>query len=686
MKKTTFVLSALFSLPMALSHADVKLPAIISDHMVLEKTAKVPVWGKADPGEEVTITLDGQTVKATAGADGKWKAILDLSKSGQGPFEMTVQGKNSIKISDVVVGEVWVASGQSNMEWTLTNTDDAQNEIAKSANPLLRQFAVKKATSAVPLDECEGRWVSASPETAGGFTAVGYYFGKALQNELKVPVGLIHTSWGGTPSEAWTSSPSLDIVPDLKAGKEKVYKLIQEQPEALKNWVTVFGEWLKTNNREDKPATDVAKYAAPDASTEGWQKVSLPGNVTAGKVSGNGVIWLRTEIERAEPSKDNLGFELGAIEGFDSIYWNGELLTALDYRNFPGTGYVRRWGKYSVPADKVKTGKNTLAIRIYAPAGPAKFPAAPKAAGKPITGEWLATEEVSFPALTSEQTASLPKAPQVLPTPQNVACQLFNGMVNPVIPYAISGAIWYQGESNAGRSHQYRSAFPLMIADWRKAWDQGDFPFYFCQLANYQDKKAAPGESGWAELREAQCMTLELPNTGQAILIDIGESGDIHPRNKKDVGLRLSLIALAKDYGKKTPYSGPMYDEVKFEGGKARVSFKQTDGGLVAKAVPETYSVVSKENKTAPTVRNSPKSELEGFAICGEDRKWVWADAKIDGNDVVVWSEQVSNPIAVRYAWSENPTVNLYNGAGLPACPFRTDSFPAATLNAKYGN
>lgn len=685
MKKTTLALSALLTLPMALSHADVKLPAIISDHMVLEKTAKVPVWGKADPGEEVTITLEGQSVKATAGADGKWKAVLDLSQSGQGPFEMTVQGKNTIKISDVVVGEVWVASGQSNMEWILTNTDDAQAEIAKSANPLLRQFAVKKATSAVPLDDCEGRWVSASPETAGAFTAVGYYFGKALQSELKVPVGLIHTSWGGTPSEAWTSEPSLDSDAGLKAGKEKLYNLIKTQPEDQKKWVTAFGEWLKTNNREDKPTTDVAKYAAPDASTEGWQKVTLPGNVAGGKISGNGTVWLRTEIERPEPSKDNIGFELGAIEGFESIYWNGELLTALDYRDYPGTGYNRRWGKYTVPPDKVKVGKNTLAIRIYSPAGPAKFPSLPKAAGKALATEWLATEETPLPALTAEQTASLPKAPAVPPGPQNVASYLFNGMVNPIIPYAISGVIWYQGESNAGRSFQYRTAFPLMITDWRKAWGQGDFPFYFCQLANYQDKKSAPADSGWAELREAQTMTLDLPNTGQAILIDIGESGDIHPRNKKDVGNRLSLIALAKDYGKKIPYSGPMYDKVKFEGGKARISFKDTDGGLVAKPVPATYTVVSKENKTAPTVRNSPNSELEGFAICGEDKKWVWADAKIDGNDVVVWSDKVSNPVAVRYAWSENPIVNLYNGAGLPACPFRTDTFPAATANGKYG-
>jgi sialate O-acetylesterase len=685
MKKTSLALSALFSLPLAAVQADVKLPAIFSDHMVLEKTAKVPVWGKADPGEEVTITLDEQTVKTTAGPDGKWQTVLNLANSGPGPFAMSVQGKNAITINDVVVGEVWVASGQSNMEWILQNTVDAEKEAAQSANPLLRQFLVKKATSATPLDECEGTWTLASPETSLKFTAVGYYFGKKLQNELKVPIGIVNTSWGGTPSEAWTSAPSLDSVPDLKAGRERVRRLLETQPDNLKKWVTAFGEWLKTTQREDKPVADAAKYAAPDANTEGWKKVTLPGPVTAEGFTGNGAIWLRTDIEQTGPAAAPLGLELGSIDGFESVYWNGELLTSLSYQDYPGDGFNRRAGKYRVPAEQVKAGKNTLAIRVYAPAAPAKFPSAPKVGGKVPPGDWIATEEFSLPALSAEQLAAVPKAPRTPPTPQHVASQLFNGMINPIVPYAISGAIWYQGESNAGRAHQYRTAFPLMITDWRNAWNQGDFPFYFCQLANYMPKKDAPGESAWAELREAQSQTLALPKTGQAILIDIGESADIHPRNKKDVGERLALIALANDYGKKVVFSGPVFDSVKFADGKARLTFKHTDGGLVAKPLPATYDVATKENKTAPLVRNSPKSELEGFAICGEDKKWVWADARIDGDSVVVWSDEVAKPVAVRYGWADNPNVNLYNGAGLPATPFRTDDFPATTANTKYG-
>lgn len=684
MKKTSLMVTALFALPLVSVHADVKLPAIISNRMVLEKTAEVPIWGKADSGEEVTVTLNEQSVKTVTGPDGKWRTALNLADAGPGPFELTVKGKNEIKISDVLVGEVWVASGQSNMEWVLKNTIDAEKEAAQSANPMLRQFLVKKATSPTPLDDCEGSWVAASPEASPNFTAVGYYFGKKLQHELKAPVGLINTSWGGTPSEAWTSGPSLDTVPDLKAAKERLFNLIANQPADQKKWVEAFGAWLKETGREDKPSPDVAAYAAPGASTEGWQKITIPGPVSGNDLTGNGTVWLRAEIDRTEPVTGALGLELGAIEGFDSVYWNGELITSLDFEDFPGSGFNRRWGKYSIPADKVKKGANTLALRIFSPAGPAKLPAAPRVGGKPVTGDWLAKAEFPLPPLTAGQLAAAPKPPANPPGPQNVASQLYNGMIHPLLPYAISGVIWYQGESNAGRAFQYRTAFPLMITDWRKAWNQGDFPFYFCQLANYQAKKDTPAESGWAELREAQSLTLALPKTGQAVLIDIGESGDIHPRNKKDVGERLALIALANDYGKDIPFSGPVYDSLKVEGNKARLSFKHIGGGLVAKPVPENYDVNTKEEKTAPTVRNSPKSELEGFAICGEDKKWVWADAKIDGDNVLVWSDQVAAPVAVRYGWAENPTVNLYNAAGLPASPFRTDDFPGATVNNKY--
>ena len=485
------------------------LPAIISDHMVLQKTARVPVWGKANPGEEVAVTLNGQTAKADADANGKWTVWLNLQNSPAGPFEMTVSGKtDKITISDVLVGEVWLASGQSNMQIPLSQSIGAIGEITRSANPSLRQFQVVRNASAIPLDDCQGRWMVASAQASADFSAVGYYFAKRLQNELNIPVGLIHASHGGTQSEAWTSAPALGSIPELKASQR--------------------------------------------AHSSEWDAV------------------------KDVPDKRQ-----------HYISWVGNSL-------------------------------------------------------------------------------------------------LFNAMIHPVLPYAIKGVIWYQGEGNTVRSWQYRTAFPLLITDWRAQWKQGDLPFYYCQLAPFEAKQSQPVENAWAELREAQSATLKLPKTGQAVLIDIGEANDIHPRNKKDVGERLAKIALAKDYGKDIPFSGPVYQSFKVEGGGIRLNFTHTDGGLVARPLPSTYDVQTLTGTTAPLVRNSPNSDLEGFAICGDDRKWVWADAKIEGDTILVCSAKVPAPIAVRYAWAGNPTCNLYNGAGLPASPFRTDDFPATTRDAKW--
>lgn len=262
---------------------------------------------------------------------------------------------------------------------------------------------------------------------------------------------------------------------------------------------------------------------------------------------------------------------------------------------------------------------------------------------------------------------------------------LFNGMIHPLIPCAMRGVIWYQGESNTSSAHQYRTTFPLMIKDWRSRWTEGDFPFYFCQLPNFKEKKVQPGESAWAELRDAQTSALDLPNTGQAILIDIGEEGDLHPPNKKDAGERLARIALARTYGQNVAWSGPVFDSMTAKDGKVHIRFQHAAGGLVARPLPETYPLKTSSSKMIPLVRNSPQSELEGFAVCGEDRQWKWADAKIEGDSVSVWSPQVPTPVAVRYAWADNPTCNLYNGNGLPAAPFRTDDFPGLTHGNKYG-
>ncbi len=683
--KTSSVLRCLLlaAAPFGISQAAVQLPAIFSDHMVLEKSDEVPVWGTADPGESVTVTLDEVTAQTEADASGKWMLALDLSESPQGPFEMTVQGDNTLRIADVVVGEVWVASGQSNMEFVVRNSIDASAIIADSANPMLRHFKVSKHATPVPQEALKGQWQLASPETTGGFTAVGYFFARRLQQELQVPIGIVHTSWGGTPVEAWTSQEALASVPALKSSSERYWAVMDKYAKDKPAFVAAMDAWITANRREDKTDADPAAYTAAAVDTQDWTPVELPGKVEAPGLPEAGAVWLRKTVTVSEKPARILRLRL-PIDGFDSVYWNGKLLRQTNYQNFPGQGYVRLYGPFDVPASDVNEGENILAIRLYEPVEPAVFTADPKAGGQSLSGTWLAKAEYAFPEVDAKQQAQAPKLLASAPRPKNVASYLYNGMINPIVPYAIRGAIWYQGEANAGRAYQYRTSFPLMIEDWRNQWDQGDFPFYFVQLANYTGKTQEPGESAWAELREAQSMTLDLPNTGQAVIIDLGESGDIHPRNKHDVGERLARIALAKDYGQDIPYSGPVYESMDIEDGQVVLHFSQIDGGLVAQPLPETYLVQSESDKTAPLKRNTPESELEGFAICGPNHKWVWAQARIEGDTVVVWSDEVDEPVAVRYGWANNPTCNLYNTAGLPASPFRTDDFTPATKNNQY--
>ena len=664
--------------------ADVTLPAILSDHMILQKAAKVPIWGKADPGEAVTVTLNQstqQTATATTDGNGRWSLALDLHDAAQGPFEMVVQGKNRLVVSDILVGEVWVASGQSNMERPLKLTNDAEAEAAKPADPLFRQFTVERSAKLQPQDDCVGKWVVSGPDTTLEFTAVGHYFAKRLRAELGVPVGIVGCYWGGTPAEAWTSSEALDTDPDLKAGKEKIWDDVVHYPDQKKAWAAAFADWMEKNGRADKPGAD-SRPVAPDLGADGWVPVKLPGIVTVPGLPVNGAIWFRKTFSLpAIDAGKIVHLQFSAIEGFESVYWNGHFLKGTAPKFYPGTGYARYC---EVPAELAKEGPNVLSVRVFAPALPVKFPYDIKANSQLLNGMWEAKAEFELPPLAPDALAAVPKPPDFLLPMSNVACTLYNGMLHPILPYGMRGVIWYQGENNAGRAFQYRTAFPLMISDWRARWGEGDFPFYFCQLTSCKAKRPDPAESAWAELREAQAMTLKLPHTGQAVLIDIGEADDIHPRDKKDVGERLARIALAKDYGHPMPFSGPVFKAMTVADGKARLDFDPGADALVAKPLGPTYLLKTETNQTAPLVRNSPGSELEGFSICGADHKWVWADAKIEGNQVVVSSPQVASPVAVRYAWADNPTANLFNSAGLPASPFRTDDFPATTLNKKY--
>lgn len=492
--------------------AAVSVPSVIGSHAVLQQGKPIPIWGKAAPGEAVTVTFNGKTYAATAGTDGKWKVTLSKTKAG-GPYELSIAGKeNTLKFDDILVGEVWIASGQSNMQMAVNGTNNAKEEIAGANFPKIRLFSVERKVATQPQDDCKASWSACTPESVPDFSAVAFYFGRELFQKLNVPVGLIHTSWGGTPAEAWTSRTTLESNPDLKCITERWDKTLADYPAAKAAFDKAMTDW---------------QAAAEKAKAEG-----------------------KPEPEKPKPP-----------QGADS--------------------------------------------------------------------SWLASG-------------------------------LYNAMIAPLVPYAIQGAIWYQGESNAGRAYQYRKLFPAMIEDWRKAWNQGPFQFYFVQLANFTERKLDPDNSEWAELREAQTMTLSLPNTGMALAIDIGEAKDIHPKNKQDVGKRLALNAFAKAYHKHAIFSGPMYKSMQVKGNKAILKFDHVEGGLVAK-----------------------DGTLKSFAIAGEDKKFVWADAAIDGKTVVVSSAKVPKPVAVRYGWAHNPDCNFYNGAGLPASPFRTDDWPGVTVGNK---
>ena len=510
----TLVLSLLILAAPAV--ADVKLPAIIGNNMVLQQDMKVPIWGWAEAGETVTVTLGDQKVAAKAGADGKWMVRLAALKAG-GPVEMTVAGKNTLQLTNILIGEVWVGSGQSNMEMSVKSSRNSEQEIAEAKYPKIRLFTVAKTVAAEPQTDCKGQWVECSPESVPFFSAVAYFFGRDLAKALNQPIGLIHTSWGGTVAEAWTPKAALEGDPAMKGIADRFAKNVENYPTAKANW---------------------------------------------------------------EKNKD------------------------------------AQLAKWKEAAEKAK------------------------AEGKPAPRQ--------------------PQGPQDPAKSPNGPASLYNGMIAPILPYAIRGAIWYQGESNAGRAYEYRKLFPLMIESWRKVWGQGDFPFLFAQLANFMARKDQPADSAWAELREAQSLTLSLPKTGQAVIIDIGDEKDIHPKNKQDVGLRLSLAAQKVAYGKDVVFSGPTYDSMKADGGKIVLKFKNVGGGLVAKG-----------------------DKLTGFAIAGEDKKFVWADAKVEGDTIVVSSKDVAKPVAVRYAWADNPECNLYNKENLPASPFRTDEWPGVTAQAK---
>ena len=686
--------------------ADVTLPAIFSDHQVLQKSKAVPIWGKAEPGEKVKVSVAGSKAETLAGADGTWKITLNLAKADEGPHTVIVEGKNRLEIKDVLIGEVWVCAGQSNMGYPMLDTElHAKEEVPRCANPKLRTFIITKAgefdlLSGVAKKGIEGKWVLASPENANLFSGVGYYFGKKLNQELgKVPIGLVNTAVGNTAIEQWMSSDMLSRDPALLAKADQEKHAYLDYPELTERYYRAYVEWQRKFGREDKKANprrfssvdippqrvaassdpvDLASYAAPQISSEGWKPVKLPGLASDLGLPESGAIWFRKTVSLpAEMAGKDCEVSGGSMMESVAAFWNGE---PIGY-NHPHA--VVGWS-FPVPGKWVKAGENVITIRLFSPVGKLGFnggPASLHLGSIPLAGDWLAKVEFALPALSAEARDALKTIPPFPNRPESghIAGVCFQNRMRSVIPYGMRGVIWYQGENNAsGVPADNRKHFSMLVEDWRSKWGLGDFPYYFCQLPNYYDKSSQPVEGGsWISFREIQSQSLDIPNTGMAVLIDTGEAKNLHPRNKKDPGERLAAIALAKTYDRKIPYSGPVCESLKIEGGKIRLRFQHADGGLVAKKLPTEYVVTTEGPtiQTAPLVFNSPKSELQGFAVCGKGRNWTWADARIDGDTVVVESANIPEPVAVRYAWSANPTCNLYNGAGFPASPFRTDNY-----------
>ncbi len=650
---------ALLLVGVQLACADIRLPSIVGNNMVLQQGRKVAIWGWADPGEEVRLRVSWHTMerRTDTDKDGKWSFTITSPPAG-GPYELTLSGQNTIRIQNVLSGEVWVCSGQSNMEWPLQSAHNGAQEVAEADYPNIRLFTVQKKIADTPQEDCTGQWSPCTPQSATGFTAVGYFFGRYLHKKLGVPVGLINTSWGGTVAEAWTSGKALEKMPEFEALMQEIAKAKANPDASMKEYRDALAQWEK---RIESANAQGASCIEPGFDDSSWKEMELPVLWEQADLSSfDGLVWFRKTVTVPESwAGKELQLDLGPIDDMDVTWVNGVKVGA---HSESGQWQIAR--QYKVPGTIVKAGRNVIVVQVLDTGGGGGIygeakqmnlcrPGSDEAIS--LAGPWR--YKVGY------DLASMPPRPQppVWANNPNAPTVLYNGMIAPLIPLGIRGAIWYQGESNAGRAYQYRELFPLMISNWRHDWGEGNFPFLFVQLANYMATRPEPGDSAWAELREAQLMTLSLPNTGMAVIIDIGEATDIHPKNKQDVGKRLALWALAKTYDKPIAWSGPLYKSMKIRGNEVVLHFDCINGGLVAEG----------------------GKPVKGFAIAGADRKFVWADARIEGDAVVVSSEKVAKPVAVRYAWADNPVCNLYNGAGLPASPFRTDDWPGVTAGKK---
>jgi sialate O-acetylesterase len=619
----------------------VRLPRLVSDGMVLQRNTDVRLWGWAKPGEEVTIRFLGKTYSTATKADGDWSVMLSPMKAG-GPYSMEIDASNHVVLNNILIGDVWVCSGQSNMQLPMARVAwKYPDVIAHSDNPYIRQLLVpNKYDFGAAADDIQWtQWTPANPWTVLQFSAAGYFFARALYQKYHVPIGLINASVGGTPIEAWMSKDALKDFPDILARGDK-FSDSAFRDSITKRIDSVYGTWGDAVWQHDEGLNGNKPWYDPDYDDSGWQTMKLPAYwADEGLKNTNGVVWFRREFNvPASLAGKPAMLIMGRIVDADYDYVNGVFVGSISYQYPPR--------RYEVAPGILKAGENTVVVRVINSDGLGGFIRDKQYAviiGKHtinLAGNW------KYKVGTSAQPMPF-GGPTIIYQP--FGC--FNAMIAPLLNYTIKGVVWYQGESNASRPEGYAKKFEAMITDWRAKWHEGNFPFIYVQLPNYGRPFDHPTESGMAGLREAQLKTLALPNTGMAVTIDIGEWNDIHPLDKGDVGKRLALAAEHVAYGdNKVVYSGPIYKSMEIEGNRVIISFEHIGKGLVAKGGP-----------------------LKTFEIFGADGRFTWAKAVIKGNKVIAWSDSISHPIGVRYAWADTPQgANLYNKEGLPASPFET--------------
>jgi sialate O-acetylesterase len=620
---------------------------IFGNHMVLQRGRPATIWGWSRRGDHVHVQIAAESATGVAGSDGRWQVSMVPPPMG-GPYIVKVtDGQQTVQFDDVMVGDVWICGGQSNMELPLRFTDDAAKAAKEASYPDIRYFTVDEHTAYQPAYTLGGSWNVVSPQTAGSLSAVAFYFARRLEQETHVPIGLVVDSVGGSAGESWASAAALRPLRDYDIPLAKLARLAAEGEPAYGNYVMPWYDEYDVGLKQ--------KWYSPDYDSSAWKTVQLPGGFAAlGVPITPAVAWFRKEVTLPKQLPQGVALiSLGEVQRMDSVYVNGAFVD--------GSAWVEHPRIYRLPPDVLKPGRNLIAIRIFKTEPHGGFLDGPSEIHLtlgdhnviPLAGAWQGRISVDAraPHPMPLHFANWPVMPAVL----------FNGMLTPVAPLSITGAIWYQGEQNSPRGYEYRKLLPAVIASWRRLFEQADLPFYVVQLPAFGPRSSTPTDDGWADIRESQAIVAaKVPHSCLAVTIDTGDASSLHPGNKEPVGDRLALCALARRYGKHVVDSGPTLASVERLPHSIRLRFTHANGGLIAKG-----------------------GKLEGFSIAGQDRKWHWAQARIHGNAVTVSSAEVPRPTQVRYAWQSNPAATLFNGAGLPAGPFRTDTWPLVTQDQR---